>query len=135
MWMTKRQEDVPMAPIEVALKDAMTIDGALGAALVDSTSGMALGTRGAAEGMDLTLAAASTTDVVRANLRVVDALGLHNEVLEEIMVTMTGQYHLIRPLTARSGRGLFLYLVLDRRRANLAMARHQVQRIETGLEI
>ncbi|MGK4580207.1 hypothetical protein [Kitasatospora sp. HPMI-4] len=39
-----------MAAIETVLKNAMSIDGALGAALVDSDSGMALGTRGAAGG-------------------------------------------------------------------------------------
>ncbi|MFI6151331.1 hypothetical protein ACIBCA_01345 [Kitasatospora sp. NPDC051170] len=42
-----------MAGIDGALKDAMAIDGVLGAALVDSTSGMALGTLGEAAGLDL----------------------------------------------------------------------------------
>jgi hypothetical protein len=42
---------------------------------------------------------------------------------------------MIRPLTSRSGKGLFLYLALRRDRANLAMARHQLRRIENDLDV
>jgi hypothetical protein len=122
-----------MADVDAALKDAMTIDGALGVALVDSTSGMALGTLGAAADLDLGLAAAAATDEVRAARRGFDALGCEGEALEDILATLTRQYHLIRPLTGHGSQGLFLYLVLDRARANLAMARHHTRRIEAGL--
>ncbi|MER7668195.1 hypothetical protein ABTY61_06980 [Kitasatospora sp. NPDC096128] len=122
-----------MAGIEGALKDAMAIGGALGAALVDSASGMALGTLGEAAGLDLQLAAAGATDVVRAQQRATERMGLDGEVPEDILTTLTRQYHLVRPLTSPGGQGLFLYLVLDRARANLAMARHQAQRIDADL--
>ncbi|WP_031078876.1 hypothetical protein [Streptomyces sp. NRRL WC-3742] len=124
-----------MAGIDGALKDAMAIGGVLGAALVDSTSGMALGTLGEAAGLDLQLAAAGTTDVVRAHRRATEALGLHGEALEDSLTTLTHQYYLVRPLTSPGGRDLFLYLVLDRARANLAMARHHVRRIEAELVV
>ncbi|MFH9352809.1 hypothetical protein [Kitasatospora sp. NPDC017646] len=124
-----------MAGIDGALKDAMAIDGALGAALVDSTSGMALGMVGDSAGLDLQLAAAGTTDVVRAHQRAAEALGLHGEALEDSLTTLTHQYHLVRPLTSPGGNDLFLYLVLDRARANLAMARHHVRRIDAELVV
>ncbi|WP_035842789.1 hypothetical protein [Kitasatospora azatica] len=124
-----------MATTETALKEAMAIDGALGVALVDAGSGMALGTLGAAAGLDLALAAAGSTDLVRAQQRALGALGLHGEALEDILTTLTNQYHLIRPLTGAGGQGLYLYLVLDRARANLAMARHLVRRVEAELEV
>ncbi|MDH6125457.1 hypothetical protein [Kitasatospora sp. GP82] len=124
-----------MSSIEAALKDALTIDGALGAAIVDAESGMALGTLGAAPGLDLSLAAAGSTDIVRATHRCLDLLGLHDQGLEDTLTTLTSQYHLIRPLTRPGGHGLFLYLVLDRARANLAMARHHTRRIESELEM
>ncbi|WP_425470133.1 hypothetical protein [Streptomyces tateyamensis] len=111
-----------------------SVDGSIGVALVDYTSGMALGTVDGGAGLDLTVAAAGNTDVVRAKLRTMEMLGL-NENIEDILITLGSQYHLIRPLTGRGGKGLFLYLALDKRRANLAMARHQLAKIESDLEV
>ncbi|MEV4972867.1 hypothetical protein [Streptomyces scopuliridis] len=124
-----------MANTEAALKQATTvIDGALGAALVDYSSGMALGTVGGGKDLDLTVAAAGNTDVVRAKVRTMELLGLKDEI-EDILITLGGQYHLIRLLKGRGNNGLFLYLALDKSRANLAMARHQLMKIEAELEV
>ncbi|AOT59258.1 MULTISPECIES: hypothetical protein [Streptomyces] len=124
-----------MANAETALKEATTaIDGAIGAALVDYTSGMALGTVGGGNDLDLTVAAAGNTDVVRAKVRTMEMLGLHEEI-EDILITLGSQYHLIRLLKGRGANGLFLYLALDKKRANLAMARHQLKKIESELEV
>ncbi|CAL9598335.1 MULTISPECIES: hypothetical protein [Streptomyces] len=124
-----------MANVETSLKEAMTaIEGSLGAALVDYTSGMALGTVGGGKDLDLNVAAAGNTDVVRAKVRTMEMLGLKDEI-EDILITLGGQYHLIRLLRGRGNNGLFLYLALDKTRANLAMARHQLRRIEAELEI
>ncbi|OEJ95957.1 hypothetical protein [Streptomyces thermolilacinus] len=124
-----------MANAETTLKEAMTaIDGALGAALVDYSSGMALGMVGGGQDLDLTVAAAGNTDVVRAKVRTMEMLGLNDEI-EDILITLGSQYHLIRLLKGRGTNGLFLYLALDKNRANLAMARHQLRTIESGLEV
>ncbi|MFI9152717.1 hypothetical protein [Streptomyces sp. NPDC053367] len=124
-----------MANTETALKEALTsIEGATGAALVDYTTGMALGTIGGSKSFDLNVAAAGNTDVIRAKMRTMEHLGLKGEI-EDILITLSDQYHLIRLLSGRSGNGLFLYLVLDAKRANLAMARHQLRKIEETLEI
>ncbi|GGU10164.1 MULTISPECIES: hypothetical protein [Streptomyces] len=123
-----------MANTETALKEATAIDGAIGAALVDYTSGMALGTIGGGKELDLNVAAAGNTDVVRAKVRTMEMLGLNDEI-EDILITLGGQYHLIRLLKGRGTNGLFLYLALDKERANLAMARHQLKKIEAELDI
>lgn len=146
-----------MPGIDECLLEAMTLPGARGAALVDWTSGLALGTIGdspsgdhettgaeAAElalgtigggkDLDLTVAAAGNTDVVRAKVRTMEMLGLKDEI-ENILITLGAQYHLIRLLKGRGASGLFLYLALDKDRANLAMARHQLKRIEAELKI
>ncbi|KUL55627.1 MULTISPECIES: hypothetical protein [unclassified Streptomyces] len=124
-----------MANTETALKEATTsIEGVIGAALVDYTSGMALGTIGGGKDLDLSVAAAGNTDVVRAKLRTMELLNLKEEI-EDILITLGTQYHLIRLIRGRNNNGLFLYLALDKDRANLAMARHQLRRIESALEV
>ncbi|MDH6109529.1 hypothetical protein P3T36_000300 [Kitasatospora sp. MAP12-15] len=124
-----------MANLETGLKEAMSIEGAMGVALVDYSSGMALGSLGDGAELDLNVAAAGNTDVVRAKMRTMEMLNLHDNEIEDILITLTNQYHLIRPLTTATGRGLFLYLALHRSRANLAMARHKLRTIEAALEV
>ncbi|MGW7363551.1 hypothetical protein ACWGI8_09010 [Streptomyces sp. NPDC054841] len=124
-----------MANVEISLKESMTsIAGALGVALVDYTSGMALGTLGGGKDLDLSVAAAGNTDVIRAKARTMEHLGIKDDI-DDILITLGSQYHLIRLLKGRGGNGLFLYLVLDKANANLAMARHQLRRIEADLEL
>ncbi|MCF3132257.1 hypothetical protein [Streptomyces olivochromogenes] len=124
-----------MTSVEVSLKEIMTgVDGALGAAVVDYTSGMALGALGGGKDLDLTVAAAGNTDVIRSEVRTMEHLGLKGQV-EDILITLEKQYHLIRLVAGRSGNGLFLYLVLDKARSNLAMARHQLKKVEEQLEV
>jgi hypothetical protein len=119
--------------IETALKEAMTIDGALGVALVDWDSGMSLGSLGGGKYLDLDVA--GNTEVVRSKMRTLASLRI-NDTIEDILITLTKQYHLIRPLkSATSDQGLFLYLALDRAKSNLALARHNLKRIEAELTI
>jgi hypothetical protein len=121
--------------IEAALKEAMNIDGALGASLVDWESGMSLGAVGGGKYLDLDVAAAGNTEVIRAKMRTMESLRL-DDTIEDILITLSKQYHLIRLLkSSRSEQGLFLYLVLDRARANLALARHSLKRIESDLSL
>jgi hypothetical protein len=123
-----------MASMDVSLKEMMSIDGAVGAVVVDYNSGMALGALGGSKDLDLQVAAAGNTEVVKAKLRTMESLGL-KATIEDILITLTDQYHIIRPITGRGGKGLFLYLALDRGRANLALARHNLRGIEEKLEV
>jgi hypothetical protein len=123
-----------VANLDVALKSAMNIEGAIGIALVDYTSGMTLGVVGGAPELDLTIAAAGNTDVVRAKMRTIEMLGLPDGI-EDILITLDSQYHLIRPLKSRTGKGLFLYAALSKARANLALARHQLRQVEESIEL
>jgi hypothetical protein len=124
-----------MMNIDTALKEAMSISGAVGVALVDYESGMSLGTSGGGDWLDLEVAAAGNTEVVRSKLRVMSSLAI-NDTIEDILITLHRQYHLIRLLNSVGSRNsLFLYLVLDRDRANLALARHYLKRIEADLQV
>ena len=121
--------------IETALKEAMTTEGALGVALVDWESGMSLGALGGGKYLDLEVAAAGNTEVIRAKMRTMESLRL-NDSIEDILITLAKQYHIIRLLkSAAGGQNMFLYLVLDRSKANLALARHNLKRIESELVV
>lgn len=119
-----------VATIKQTMEELMSNDGAMCAALVDSSSGMILGQIGA--GVDLEVAAAGNTEVVRAKLKTMRALGL-NDVIEDILITLGRQYHIIRPMARKEG--LFIYLVLDKGKSNLALARRKVQDVEKDLSV
>lgn len=116
-----------MATINDALKEVLRIDGALCAALVDSNSGMMLGSVGT--GVDLELAAAGNTEVMRAKLKTMQSLALDDRI-EDILITLGKQYHILRPLKSKAG--IFIYIVLDRAKANLALARRTCQDAESS---
>jgi hypothetical protein len=118
--------------IKEALTKVMQLDGALGTCVVDSNSGMMLGSDGGSGSVNLEIAAAGNTEVVRAKRKTMKALNLKDNI-EDILITLHGQYHLIRPLS--SNDALFIYLVLDKQRGNLAMSRHQLASIEKEMSI
>jgi len=117
-----------VATIRQTLDEMMTCDGAMCAAVVDSESGMMLGSVGS--GVDLEVAAAGNTEVVRAKLKTMRSLGL-NDVIEDILITLGRHYHLIRPSSRKEGA--FLYFVLDKPKSNLALARRKLQDVDKAM--
>lgn len=116
--------------LNASLEAVLTLDGALGVALVDHTSGMCLAKVGG--GVDLDLAAAGNTEVVKAKLKTMDMLGIKKGI-EDILITLHNQYHLIRLVPNHPG--LFLYLVMDKAKGNLALARYKLMDIERSLAL
>ena len=103
------------------------MQGALCAMLVDSFSGRIL--RQIGSGVDLEVAAAGNTKVVRAKLKT-RALGLSG-VIKDIFITLGKSYLIIRPMARKEG--LLIYMVLDKAKSNLALARRKVQEVEKDL--
>ncbi|MBS9340465.1 hypothetical protein ACTHSL_05465 [Neisseria sp. P0008.S010] len=112
-----------------AVSEMLNVDGALAAAVVDFASGMMLA-GGGSPAIDLEIAAAGNTEVVSSKMKTMKMLGL-NDVIEDILITLGKQYHLIRPL--QKHEGLFLYSVLDKSKSNLALARRSLVDVERNL--
>ena len=121
-----------MSDIGASLREAMRVEGAIGAALVDWNSGMTLGALGGGEKLNIHVAAAGNTDVIRAKMKTMSHLRLEDEI-EDILISLNTQIHLIRPLTRN--RGLFLYLAVMRDKVDLATARRRLFQIESVLTV
>lgn len=119
-----------MANVKDSLTELMSIDGAQAVALVDYNSGMLLGDAGS--GVDMEVAAAGNTEVIRAKLKTANSLKL-NDTIEDILISLGKAYHILRPVASKPG--LFFYVVLDRSKSNLALARRKVLEVESVLEI
>lgn len=112
-----------MASVKESLKKIGDVDGFVGACVVDSNSGMMLGAEGGGGVINLEIASAGNTEVVRAKRKTMSSLGL-SDGIEDILITLGKQFHLICPLPGNDA--LFIYLVLDKNKGNLAMARHHL---------
>lgn len=117
-----------MGNIKESLQKANDLSGVLGIALVDYASGMTLATLGS--GVNLDVAAAGNMNVMRAKQQVMQELGIKGGI-EDILITLDSQYHLIRPI----GQSMFLYLAVDRKNANLAQARLKLAKIGEDLVV
>ena len=115
--------------IDSSLDMAANIKGAFAVAVVDFDSGMTLGSRGGSAEFDLDVAAPGNSDVVRTKLEVMQKLGLR-ESIEDILITLDTQYHLIRIIRGGGDEKLFFYLALNRAQANVPMARRDLRVIE-----
>ncbi|TNC68537.1 roadblock/LC7 domain-containing protein [Rubellimicrobium roseum] len=112
-----------------SIADAVQIKGFIGACLVDGDSGLMLASEGGGR-LDLNMVAALNTDFVKAKQQAIDQLGLNQEI-EDILITLDKQIHLIRPLERQ--RSIFIYVALDKASANLGMARMQLKNLEANL--
>jgi hypothetical protein len=104
--------------LEAVLETLLGFDGALCVAVVDSDSGMILGKAGS--GVDMDLAAANASVILRARLASTKALGT-KEKIDDMLISLSGQVQIIHPLP--SNPSIFTYLVGDKSRSSLAMAR------------
>ncbi|WP_258066193.1 hypothetical protein [Pseudoclavibacter sp. RFBA6] len=122
-----------MSSLDEAIKQLLSIEGATGAAIVDYASGMALA-QGGNPSFDLGIAAAGNSNVVRAKLSTMSELGVTDEI-DDILITLSSQYHLINVLNTPGSNGLFIYLVLSRTSANLALARHKLKTVASQIAV
>ncbi|WP_030686851.1 hypothetical protein [Streptomyces sp. NRRL B-1347] len=121
-----------MSGIDVCLYEVMALPGARGAALVDWTCGLALGSAGEPPRGEPESAAVEAAELARLSVEygtfrppddeVPPGPGAHGAV-EDLIVTTRTAYHLLRFVEAGHESSVFLHLWLDRDAGNLAVAR------------
>ena len=117
--------------VQDALNELMDIDGAIGAAIVDYENGMTLGTRGGRD-LDMELAGAGTTEVIRSERNIIHDLGIEDRV-EDVLISLERQYHLVR--MCENHEDVFIYLVINREKGNLGLSRRSIDGIDERLEL
>ena len=117
--------------IQDALERLMQIEGAIGATIVDYESGMTLGTEGG-RNLDMELAGAGNTEVIRSKKKIIRDLGLDEEI-QDVLVSLKSQYHLLR--MCERHEDIFIYVVIERSQGNLGLARRKIDEIDKELEL
>jgi len=117
--------------INEAITELTSIEGIIAAMVVDSSNGMILGAK-ALKKFDTDIAAAGNTTVVQAKRKTMEMLNL-NDKIEDILVTLGNQLHLIVPLATNDE--VFGYVVVDKNGANMGMARMKIRSVMDSLEV
>jgi predicted regulator of Ras-like GTPase activity (Roadblock/LC7/MglB family) len=114
-----------------ALADMLSIDGLLGCAVVDGTTGLVLARESREDQpTDLDLSAAASAQVLRAHRLAARNMGLSDQI-DEVMVSAGPRQQVLRTVTRHPD--LFLLALLDKQRANLALARYKLMEVEKSL--
>ncbi|WP_223648890.1 hypothetical protein [Hymenobacter psoromatis] len=92
----------------------------LAVAIVDVQSGMTLASHSTSPTLNPETAAAYNTEVVKQKQKAMNALKLTGESIDDILITLTNQIHLLKLVD--NGKK-FIYLVVNSRDTNLAIAR------------
>jgi predicted regulator of Ras-like GTPase activity (Roadblock/LC7/MglB family) len=116
--------------LEEVLEKLLSFDGAMCVAVVDSETGMILGSAGS--GVEMELAAAGASVILRARLASTRALGT-NEKIDDVLISLTSQVQIIHPLP--SNPSIFTYLIGDKSKASLAMARYKATEADLQIQL
>ncbi|MBY8885532.1 hypothetical protein K7472_11815 [Streptomyces sp. PTM05] len=128
-----------MPGIDECLLEAMLLPGARGAALVDWISGLPIGAVGESPGGDHEITAVETAELARLAgehhvFTAPAAAGADADVaVEDVVVTTTNGYHLLRFVESPLDTCVVAYLWLDRDEGNLALARLRMRSLAERL--
>lgn len=114
-----------LSEAEAALEPVAEIEGFLLGCLVDASNGMILAARKGQDDISLPTAAAGAADIVTVLSYL--AGELPTDGLEDVMVTFRSQLYIIRLVSDELEPTIALLVVLDRERANLALARREIR--------
>ena len=116
-------------PFDQAVRNVMELNGANACAIVDIETGECLARAGVTVTGVLESAGLVNARMLRAKMRF--ASDQHHETIEDVLITLDRHYHMIRLIRSCTGfASLFLYVILDKEIANLALARRKVAEVQ-----
>jgi len=116
--------------VREALERGRGLEGSLATLLVETATGKLIAAAIGAKGVDLEVAARATAELARQKPRIDETIGLKDAV-EEVLLTSTRRYYLLRPVGSEDRT--FLLLVLDRSKASLTAAHEELAAMEREL--
>ena len=111
--------------VGAVLAGVRRIDGLELACVVDAATGSIMESVPDGDDAALPVLAGGATDIAGV-LELMTGTLAAGEV-EDVVVTLSDHYYLIRPLEEDGGRPLLLLVALERPGANLALARHEIR--------
>ncbi|WET03115.1 hypothetical protein NYQ10_13885 [Flavobacterium johnsoniae] len=96
------------------------VPGFIAVSVAEIASGMSYYSQSVVADFDPELASAYNLEVVKAKMNAIKALNLHGQVVDNIMITLSSQMHII---DVSDNQQYFIYLAVDSTRANLGMTK------------
>ncbi|AWK05581.1 hypothetical protein HYN56_15590 [Flavobacterium crocinum] len=96
------------------------VPGFIAVSVAEIASGMSYYSQSAVADFDPELASAYNLEVVKAKMNAIKALKLDGQVIDNIMITLSSQIHII---DVSDNQEYFIYLAVDSTKANLGMTK------------
>ncbi|MBL0737579.1 hypothetical protein JI750_11805 [Flavobacterium sp. GN10] len=96
------------------------VPGFIAVSVAEIASGMSYYSQSVVADFDPELASAYNLEVVKAKMNAIKALGLQGQVIDNIMITLSSQIHII---DVSDNQDYFIYLAVDSTKANLGMTK------------
>lgn len=96
------------------------VPGFIAVSVAEIASGMSYYSLSALSDFDPELASAFNLEVVKAEMSAIKALNLQGQVVDNIMITLSSQIHII---DVSDKQDYFIYLAVDSTKANLGMTK------------
>jgi hypothetical protein len=96
------------------------VPGFIAVSVAEIASGMSYYSQSVLADFDPELASAFNLEVVKAKMNAIKALNLQGQVIDNIMITLTSQIHIV---DVSDNQDYFIYLAVDSTKANLGMTK------------
>ena len=108
------------------LAPAKAIEGFRLGCLIDASTGMVLASLQSEDAPAPPTAAAGAADLVHV-LTLLNGKLATGEILEDVMITLSDSFFMVRPVSRDSEPRILLLVIADRHRTNLAMAHRSIR--------